>query len=79
MEQTAAMSSGSVVFALPHLREAIFFYHAEEIVRLRKAKLDAIDRPVGSAFWSANAANYRDEDISRGLAGKSRRIGLGGG
>lgn len=54
----SVLSSGSVVFALPHIREAIFFYHAAELVKDRKAQLDAIPRPVTDAFWNS----FKEED-----------------
>lgn len=50
-----AMSSGSVVFSLPHIRDAIFGYHAEELLKERNAQLQAIARPVTAAFWESFA------------------------
>lgn len=51
------LSSGSVVFALPHIRETIFRYHSLELVKERKAQLDAIARPVGPGFYPPTAAS----------------------
>lgn len=50
MEEATTWSSGSVVFSLPHLREAVFFHHAHHLVQERERRLREIDRVVQPTF-----------------------------
>lgn len=57
------MSSGSVVFSIVHLREAIFSYHAHSLAQQRIKRLEEIDRPVQQPFWNlTSSGGYRQGD-----------------
>lgn len=66
------LSSGSVVFALAHIRETIFRYHAIELVKERTRQLDAINRPVTEAFWSSFPTADMTTTPKEWFASKSR-------